>query len=146
MVYSSGDFRLMDEFLASSASLSDYIAFAGKDNRWMTIIKEGLWIFLPLTLVSYGVGGLCEALFAVLRGHEISEGFLVTGILYVLILPPTIPLWMAAVGIAVGVIFAKEVFGGSGMNIVNPALASRAFIFFSMERLPLVKSSMEKRR
>lgn len=129
-VYSSGDFRLMNEFLASSHSLADYLAFAQKDQRWASIIAEGLSIFLPLTLVSYAVGGACEALFAVLRGHEISEGFLVTGILFVLVMPPTIPLWMAAVGVALGIIFAKEIFGGSGHNIVNPALACRAFLFF----------------
>jgi Na+-transporting NADH:ubiquinone oxidoreductase subunit B len=86
---------------------------------------------LPLLLISYAVGGLWEALFACLRGHEISEGFLVTGILYVLILPSTIPYWMAAVGVSVGVVLSKEVFGGSGMNIVNPALACRAFLFFT---------------
>lgn len=130
MVYSSGDFKLMNEFLASSGSLSDYLAFAGKNDRWMTIIKEGLLIFLPLTFVVYAVGGIWEAIFACLRGHEISEGFLVTGILLVLILPPTIPLWMAAVGVSFGIVFAKEVFGGVGMNIVNPALACRAFLFF----------------
>ena len=63
--------------------------------------------------------------------HEITEGFLVTGILYALILPSTIPYWMVAVGVAAGVILGKEVFGGSGMNIVNPALACRAFLFFT---------------
>lgn len=131
MVYSSGDFKLMDEFLASTSSINDYFAFAAKDSRWLTIIKEGLFIFIPLTIVVYAVGGLTEALFAVVRGHEITEGFLVTGILFVLIMPPTMPLWMAAVGVFVGIILAKEVFGGSGMNIVNPALSCRAFLFFA---------------
>ena len=131
LVYSSGDFKLMDEFLASTGSLSDYAAFSLKNDRWMTILKEGMIIFLPLTIVCYAVGGFWEAVFACWRGHDISEGFLVTGILYVLIMPPTIPLWMAAVGISFGVIFAKEVFGGSGMNIINPALAARAFVFFA---------------
>ncbi len=88
-------------------------------------------ILFPIVLISYAVGGICEAIFAVVRGHEISEGFLVTGILYALILPPTIPWWMVAVGVAAGVVFSKEVFGGSGMNIVNPALACRAFLFFA---------------
>ncbi|MFN4174180.1 MAG: RnfABCDGE type electron transport complex subunit D [Parachlamydiaceae bacterium] len=74
---------------------------------------------------------MCEALFACARDHEISEGFLVTGILYALILPPTIPYWMTAIGVAAGVILGKEVFGGSGMNIVNPAMACRAFLFFT---------------
>jgi Na+-transporting NADH:ubiquinone oxidoreductase subunit B len=130
-VYSSGDYRLMDEFLASKNSISDYLAFATKEMRWMTILKEGLFLVIPLTIVVYGVGGIVEALFAIFRGHEISEGFLVTGILLVLVLPSTIPYWMAAVGTAIGIVFAKEVFGGSGMNIVNPALACRAFLFFA---------------
>lgn len=130
-VYSSGNYTLMDEYLASTTSLSDYFAFAAKESRWLTIIKEGFFILLPLVVISYAVGGFWEALFASVRGHEISEGFLVTGILYVLILPPTIPYWMAAVGISIGVIFSKEVFGGVGMNIVNPALACRAFMFFA---------------
>lgn len=129
-VYSSGDFRLMNEYLASSESLSSYFNFALKENRYLSIIKEGLYIIVPLTLLTYLVGGFWEAVFACIRRHEISEGFLVTGILYVLILPSTIPYWMAAVGVSVGVILAKEVFGGSGMNIVNPALACRAFLFF----------------
>jgi len=130
IVYSSGDYRLMNEFLASTNSLADYFAFAGKDNRWLSILKEGSIIVFPLILVVYAVGGFWEALFACIRRHEISEGFLVTGILFVLIMPPTIPLWMAALGVSVGVIFAKEVFGGSGQNIVNPALSCRAFLFF----------------
>lgn len=129
-VYASGNFHLMDEYLTSSQTLAGYIDFATKDNRYLTFIKEGLFAFIPLAIISYAVGGLWEALFAVVRGHEISEGFLVTGILYVLILPATIPYWMAAVGISAGVVLGKEVFGGSGMNIMNPALTARAFLFF----------------
>lgn len=130
-VYSSGDYRLMNEYLASSTTFEGYMDFAAKDNRYLSFIKEGLYALLPLVFISYAVGGFWEAVFASMRGHEISEGFLVTGILYVLILPSTIPYWMAAVGISVGVVLAKEVFGGSGMNIVNPALACRAFLFFT---------------
>lgn len=130
-VYSSGDYRLMNEYLASSTSFQGYLDFAARDNRYLTIIKEGLSAFIPLVIISYAVGGLWEAFFAIVRGHEISEGFLVTGILYVLVLPSTIPYWMAAVGVSAGVVLAKEVFGGSGMNIVNPALACRAFLFFT---------------
>lgn len=130
-VYSSGDFQLMNEYLSAGQSFNDYTAFAMKGNRYLTILKEGLTIFIPLTLISYAVGGFWEVLFATIRRHEISEGFLVTGILYVLILPPTIPYWMAAVGVSAGVVLGKEVFGGSGMNIVNPALACRAFLFFT---------------
>ena len=120
----------MNEYIASSSSLASYFAFVGKDNRILSILAEGLKIFLPITLVVYAVGGLWEGLFACVRRHEISEGFLVTGILLVLVLPPTIPLWMAALGTSIGIVFAKEIFGGVGMNIVNPALACRAFLFF----------------
>jgi Na+-transporting NADH:ubiquinone oxidoreductase subunit B len=130
-VYGSGDYRIMNEYLSSSLSFDGYWNFAAKDDRYLTILKLGLMAILPLVLISYAVGGFWEALFAVVRGHEISEGFLVTGILYVLILPSTIPYWMAAVGVSVGVVLSKEVFGGSGMNIVNPALACRAFLFFT---------------
>ena len=130
-VYSSGDYNLMNEYLSSATSFSSYFDFAAKDNRYLTILKLGLIAFIPLVFISYAVGGIWEAIFACVRGHEISEGFLVTGILYVLILPPTIPYWMAAVGVSVGVVLSKEVFGGSGMNIVNPALACRAFLFFA---------------
>lgn len=130
-VYSSGDYKLMDEYLLAAQSFETYFHFAFKDDRYLTILKTGLMAVMPVVLISYTVGGLCEALFAIVRKHEISEGLLVTGILYALILPPTIPYWMVAFGVAVGVILAKEVFGGSGMNIVNPALACRAFLFFT---------------
>ncbi len=86
---------------------------------------------LPVILVSYMAGGAWEVLFAVTRKHEINEGFLVTGILYALTLPPSMPLWQVAVGISFGVVFGKEIFGGTGMNVFNPALVSRAFVFFA---------------
>jgi len=86
---------------------------------------------LPIIIVSYAAGGFWEVLFAVTRKHEINEGFLVTGILYALTLPPTMPLWQVAVGISFGVVFGKEIFGGTGMNIFNPALVARAFVFFA---------------
>jgi len=130
-VYSSGDYSLMAEYLDAASSWDGYMSFATKDNRYLTIIKLGLIAFLPILLVSYIVGGIWEALFAIFRGHEISEGFLVTGLLYPLILPSTIPYWMAAVGVSAGIVLAKEIFGGSGMNIVNPALSCRAFLFFT---------------
>ncbi|MBA3956872.1 MAG: Na(+)-transporting NADH-quinone reductase subunit B [Parachlamydiaceae bacterium] len=130
-VYSSGDYTLMNDYLQGATSFQGYFDFAMKDNHYLSILYEGLGIFLPLVLISYIVGGIWEAIFAVFRGHEISEGFLVTGILYALILPPTIPYWMAAVGVSAGVVLGKEVFGGSGMNIVNPALACRTFLFFT---------------
>ena len=94
-------------------------------------IIQGAGKVLPLMLVVYASGGAIEALFAVVRKHEINEGFLVSGFLITLILPATIPLWQAAVGTAFGVIIGKEVFGGTGMNILNPALTARAFCFFA---------------
>jgi Na+-transporting NADH:ubiquinone oxidoreductase subunit B len=92
---------------------------------------SGLLQVLPIILVSYMAGGFWEVLFAIVRKHEINEGFLVTGILYALILPPTIPLWQVAVGISFGVVIGKEIFGGTGMNVLNPALTARAFVFFA---------------
>ncbi len=92
---------------------------------------RGAWYVLPIILVSYGVGFFWEILFAVVRKHKISEGFLVTGMLFPLTLPATIPLWQVALGISFGVVIGKEVFGGTGRNILNPALTARAFVFFS---------------
>jgi len=92
---------------------------------------HGAMYFVPLYVVTMVVGLSWEVLFAVVRRHEVNEGFFVTGILFPLILPPTIPLWQAAIGISVAVVLAKEVFGGTGMNFVNPALAARAFLFFA---------------
>jgi len=91
----------------------------------------GLIRFLPIVLVSYAVGGFWEVLFSIVRKHEVNEGFLVTGILFPLTLPPTMPLWQVAVSISFGVVIGKEVFGGTGMNILNPALTARAFAFFA---------------
>ncbi|UOY07523.1 NADH:ubiquinone reductase (Na(+)-transporting) subunit B [Muricauda sp. SCSIO 64092] len=86
---------------------------------------------LPLVIVSYGVGLLIEFIFAVIKGHEVEEGYLVTGMLVPLIVPVDTPLWMLAVAVAFGVVIGKEVFGGTGMNILNPALTIRAFLFFA---------------
>lgn len=86
---------------------------------------------LPLVIVSYGVGLLVEFIFAVIKGHEVEEGYLVTGMLVPLIVPIDIPLWMLAVAVVFGVVIGKEVFGGTGMNILNPALTIRAFLFFA---------------
>jgi Na+-transporting NADH:ubiquinone oxidoreductase subunit B len=94
-------------------------------------VVHGALYFLPLYIVTMVVGLSWEVLFAVVRKLEVNEGFFVTGILFPLILPPTTPLWQAALGISFGVVLAKEVFGGTGMNFVNPALAARAFLFFA---------------
>src|SRR5690554_353473 len=91
----------------------------------------GLWTVLPLVIVSYGVGLLIEFVFAVINKHEVEEGYLVTGMLVPLIVPIDIPLWMLALAVAFGVVIGKEVFGGTGMNILNPALTIRAFLFFA---------------
>lgn len=94
-------------------------------------IMLGMLYFLPIFLVTNIAGGLCELLFATVRKHEINEGFLVTGLLYPLILPATIPLWQVAIGIIFGVVIGKEVFGGTGKNFLNPALTARAFLYFA---------------
>ena len=91
----------------------------------------GAWKVIPLLIVSYGVGLLIEFIFAVIKGHEVEEGYLVTGMLVPLIVPVDLPLWMLAVAVAFGVVIGKEVFGGTGMNILNPALTIRAFLFFA---------------
>lgn len=97
----------------------------------LACMLHGAFYFIPVLVVSYFVGGNIEVLFALIRKHEINEGFLVTGMLFPLILPPTIPLWQVALGIAFGVFIGKEVFGGTGMNVLNPALTARAFLFFA---------------
>ncbi|SFD15741.1 NADH:ubiquinone reductase (Na(+)-transporting) subunit B [Algibacter pectinivorans] len=91
----------------------------------------GFWKIIPLVIVSYGVGLLIEFIFAIINKHEVEEGYLVTGMLVPLIVPIDIPLWMLAVAVVFGVVIGKEVFGGTGMNILNPALTIRAFLFFA---------------
>ncbi len=92
---------------------------------------HGALYFFPIYIVTLAAGGFWEVLFAVIRKHEINEGFFVTSLLFPLILPPSIPWWQVALGISFGVVFGKEVFGGVGMNIFNPALIARAFLFFA---------------
>lgn len=107
------DFSVMEHFLTW-------------DNFWIGLLKV-----VPLLAVSYGVGLLVEFIFAVIKGHEVEEGYLVTGMLVPLIVPIDTPLWMLAVAVVFGVVIGKEVFGGTGMNILNPALTIRAFLFFA---------------
>lgn len=97
---------------------------------WASFVY-GAMQFLPIYIVTFVVGILWEIIFAVVRGHEVNEGFFVTSVLYALCLPPDIPLWQVALGITFGVVVAKEVFGGTGKNFLNPALAGRAFLYFS---------------
>lgn len=94
-------------------------------------VWHGFLYFFPLYVVTLVAGGLWEVLFAAVRNHEVNEGFLVTSILFVLTLPPDIPLWQVAIGISFGVVLGKEVFGGTGKNFLNPALTGRAFLFFA---------------
>lgn len=131
MVYGSGNHLLMNDYLRASLTFKGYFEFVFSDGRYLTILREGALAFFPVMIISYLVGGLCEGIFASIYGHEIAEGFLVTGMLYPLILPPTIPYWMVALGVAFGVIVGKELFGGTGMNILNPALTARCFLFFT---------------
>jgi len=91
----------------------------------------GIYVVLPMILVSYVAGGLVEAIFAIIRKHPINEGFLVTGMLIPLVLPPTIPLWQIALGTIFAVVIAKEAFGGTGMNVLNVAMTARAFLYFA---------------
>ena len=100
--------------------------FLTGENFWIGVIKV-----LPLLIVSYGVGLIVEFIFAVIKGHEVEEGYLVTGMLVPLIVPIDTPLWMLAIAVVFGVVIGKEVFGGTGMNILNPALTIRAFLFFA---------------
>jgi len=105
---------------------------AGYDpaSLWDNMI-HGAMYFLPVYAVTFVVGGFWEVLFAMKRGHEVNEGFFVTSILFALTLPATIPLWQVALGITFGVVVAKEIFGGTGKNFLNPALAGRAFLYFA---------------
>lgn len=106
------------------------LSIGGDMNFWQ-IILFGFLKVLPLLLVSYIVGLGIEFISAQIRGHEVNEGYLVTGMLIPLIVPVDVPLWMLTVAVAFSVIIGKEVFGGTGMNIWNPALIARAFLFFA---------------
>ena len=96
-----------------------------------TAFFYGFLKMLPIIIVSYVVGLGIEIIFAQIKGHEVNEGFFVSGLLIPMIVPPETPLWQVAIAVAFAVVFAKEVFGGTGMNIVNPALTARAFLFFA---------------
>ncbi len=102
-----------------------------QDAGWVSKMLFGAVYFLPIYGVIFIVGGFWEVLFAMIRGHEINEGFFITSILLALIVPPTLPLWQAALAVTFGVVVAKEIFGGTGRNFLNPALAGRAFLFFA---------------
>ncbi len=103
----------------------------GESRLWWENAFTGFKIILPIIIITFISGAFWEILFAVVRKHEISEGFLVTCALIPLIMPPTIPLWQVSVATTIGIVIGKEIFGGVGMNIFNPALVARAFIFFA---------------
>ncbi|MFD1806582.1 NADH:ubiquinone reductase (Na(+)-transporting) subunit B [Pasteurella oralis] len=115
------------QYALSNALGADLTASAG----WVSKMLLGATYFLPIYLTVFLVGGFWEVLFAMVRKHEINEGFFVTSILLALIVPPTLPLWQAALATTFGVVVAKEIFGGVGKNFMNPALAARAFLFFA---------------
>ncbi|AKD38276.1 Na(+)-translocating NADH-quinone reductase subunit B [Pasteurella multocida subsp. multocida OH4807] len=115
------------QYALSSALGADLTTSAG----WASKMLLGATYFLPIYLTVFLVGGFWEVLFAMVRKHEINEGFFVTSILLALIVPPTLPLWQAALATTFGVVVAKEIFGGVGKNFMNPALAARAFLFFA---------------
>ncbi|RAR47786.1 NADH:ubiquinone reductase (Na(+)-transporting) subunit B [Flavobacterium lacus] len=98
---------------------------------FMDALIHGAWKVIPMIAVSYGVGLGIEFYFAIVRGHEVNEGYLVTGLLIPMIMPIDLPLWMLALSVIFAVIIGKEAFGGTGMNILNPALTARAFAFFA---------------
>jgi len=113
------------------ADLLDLFGYTGDPVSLVDNLLMGAVWFLPVYLVTNIVGGFWEVLFAVVRKQEINEGFLVTGSLFPLICPPTIPLWQVALGITFGVVIGKEIFGGTGRNFMNPALVGRAFLYFA---------------
>ena len=108
-----------------------YFIQTGEAFSFMDAFMHGAWKIIPMIIVSYVVGLTIEFIFAIYRGHEVNEGYLVTGLLIPMIMPVDIPLWMVGVSTAFAVLIAKEAFGGTGMNILNPALTARAFAFFA---------------
>jgi Na+-transporting NADH:ubiquinone oxidoreductase subunit B len=107
-------------------------ALVGYDpNSFLANIIHGALYFIPIYVISVAAGGAWEVLFGIVRKEDVNEGLLVTSLIFPLTLPPTIPLWQAALGISFGVVVAKELFGGTGRNFVNPALAGRAFLYFA---------------
>jgi Na+-transporting NADH:ubiquinone oxidoreductase subunit B len=112
-------------------SVMGYLSLGFSPASFVSSFVHGGLYYLPVLIVTFAAGGIWEVVFAVARRHEINEGFFVTGMLFPLILPPTVPLWQVALGISFGVVVGKEVFGGTGYNILNPALVARAFVFFA---------------
>jgi Na+-transporting NADH:ubiquinone oxidoreductase subunit B len=126
-----GIFNAGYQYNVQSGDVTKALSFFSTEFWNFSNFTIGAWKVLPLVLVSYGVGLIVEFIFAVIKGHEVEEGYLVTGMLVPLIVPVDIPLWMLSIAVIFGVVIGKEVFGGTGMNILNPALTIRAFLFFA---------------
>ncbi|MBN8290957.1 NADH:ubiquinone reductase (Na(+)-transporting) subunit B [Rhodobacter sp. NTK016B] len=125
--------RAIAEFGASGwrASVIETLGIGFDATSPMANMLHGLLYFLPIYITTLVAGGIAEVIFATARKHEVNEGFLVTSMLYALIVPATTPLWQVALGILFGVVIGKEVFGGTGKNFLNPALTGRAFLYFA---------------
>jgi len=137
-MYNSG-VQANEAIVAGYSALDDWrvallnmlgVSFGAEANLFDNFLF-GAAYFLPIYAVTFIVGGFWEVLFASVRKHEVNEGFFVSSVLFALIVPATIPLWQVALGITFGVVVAKEIFGGTGRNFLNPALAGRAFLFFA---------------
>ncbi len=121
-IYNTGHFEMVAEMGTRDIPYFDHF--------W-TKVASGAFVVLPLLIVSYGVGLTVEFIFGVIKGHSLHEGFLVSGMLIPLVMPADVPLWMVGVATVFAVVIGKEIFGGTGMNIVNVALTARAFLFFA---------------
>lgn len=113
------------------SAVYQWLALPVAADSFIGCFVHGALYFVPIMLVSYTVGGICEVVFCIIRRHEVNEGFLVTGMLIPLTMPATVPYWQLALGAAFGIVIGKEIFGGTGMNFLNPALTARAFLFFA---------------
>lgn len=112
-------------------SIQAMLGLGHNPDSFFDCVVYGAIYFLPVYIVCMTAGGICEVIFSIIRGHEVNEGFLVSGLLFPLTLPPNIPLWQVALGIMFGVVIGKEIFGGTGRNFLNPALTARAFLYFA---------------
>ena len=120
-----------DDFNGWRIFLLQVIGIGLDPNSIWANVAHGSLYFVPIYLTTLIAGGVCEVVFATVRGHEVNEGFLVTSMLFALTLPASTPLWQVALGISFGVVVGKEVFGGTGKNFLNPALTGRAFLYFA---------------
>ncbi|MCH9621089.1 MAG: Na(+)-translocating NADH-quinone reductase subunit B [Chlamydiia bacterium] len=128
-LYEQLNIPLMNEYINASQTISGYFSFLF--SHFFTFFIAGCKIFIPQLILIYVTGGIIEIFFASLHRKTVSEGFFVTGILFALIIPPTLPYWMTIFGVSIGLILGKEIFGGTGMNIFNPALICRCILYFS---------------